>query len=289
MWQLALLGCGLSSPSRAPREAPEPPEPPAAVLFLSPSSLTFGTESSAQVLTLRSIGELPVNLDSVWIEGAAAFSVTDPGPLTLEPRDEVEVTVTFTASGVEESGSVEIASDAEYAPHSVPLVGAIPGPLAVCTADPATIAPGDRVNLLGDTSYDPSGRTLTDYEWTLLEKPEASVARVSSGGANRIAEPELAGTYVFELVVTNDAGVVSDPCTVAVEVIPTAELWIEITSPTAPTASSTGGSGAKTATTRAWTWTTSPARGPRRSCYPNRRTAHSRCTSTTIRGRCTRR
>lgn len=221
MWILALVGCDADSTAEVEAEAPE------SKLFLSPSTLTFGTESASDVLTIRSIGELPVDLESVWIEGSAAFSLTDPGAGTLEPGSEVDVVVTFAATGVEESASVIVASNAEYAPHSMTLRGGIVGPVAVCDVSPGTIAPLDGATWEASASYDPDGRALISYEWTVVDRPAGSEARFASG-TDVTFVPDLAGTYVAELVVTNDAGVRSEPCTATLDVTPTDQLWIEM-------------------------------------------------------------
>jgi hypothetical protein len=102
-------------------------------------------------------------------------------------------------------------------------------PVAVCEVAPNPIRPLiDSADWLGSGSYDPDGLTLS-YDWTLVEAPPGSSVSMPFGGADRLGfVPELAGYYVGRLIVTNSAGVVSEPCETRLEAIPGENLWIEM-------------------------------------------------------------
>ena len=105
-------------------------------------------------------------------------------------------------------------------------------PVAVCsvTPDPTEAIYGS-ADLLGDQSWDPAGLALT-YVWTGLARPPGSAMNVPGGlptAPNRYGfVPDVVGSYDFELVVTNSAGVSSLPCVTTLEAIPGQDLWVEM-------------------------------------------------------------
>ena len=103
-------------------------------------------------------------------------------------------------------------------------------PVAVCSADPNPVSPPfETATWVGSSSYDPNGGVIVDYDWTLTSSPGGSTALMPAGTANRYPfTPVLAGTYVGELIVTNDAGLASDPCEATLEAVPTESLWVEM-------------------------------------------------------------
>jgi hypothetical protein len=102
-------------------------------------------------------------------------------------------------------------------------------PVAVCDVSPNPIRPLiDSADWIGRDSYDPDGLTLT-YDWVLIEAPMGSSEIMPSGGADRLGfTTVLAGEYVGRLIVTNSAGVASDPCEARLEAIPGENLWVEM-------------------------------------------------------------
>jgi len=107
---------------------------------------------------------------------------------------------------------------------------AVEPPVAVCSVDPNPVSPPfESAVWIGNSSYDPSGGTIIDYSWTLVSEPDGSTVLMPSGTANRYPfTPVLAGTYVGQLVVTNEEGLSSDPCEVTLEAVPTESLWVEM-------------------------------------------------------------
>ncbi len=103
-------------------------------------------------------------------------------------------------------------------------------PIAVCSVTPNPVSPPfESVTWVGSDSYDPGGGTIVDYTWTLTSFPIGSTASMPSGAANRYPfTPVLAGTYVGQLVVTNDSGLSSIPCEAILEAVPAESLWVEM-------------------------------------------------------------
>lgn len=103
-------------------------------------------------------------------------------------------------------------------------------PIAMCQSNRRQIAPlRESADLFGDESYDPNGYDIIDYQWTLVEQPDGSGVSFSDRSANSYGfTPDLAGDYVFQLVVANDRCVLSDPCEVSLSAVPNEDLWIEL-------------------------------------------------------------
>ena len=103
-------------------------------------------------------------------------------------------------------------------------------PVAVCQSTSQTVAPlRESIDVMGQESYDPNGFDIIDYSWNLVEQPLGSTVSFSDRSANGYGfTPDLAGTYAFELVVTNDRCIQSDPCRVELEAVPKENLWIEL-------------------------------------------------------------
>lgn len=104
-------------------------------------------------------------------------------------------------------------------------------PVAVCDVSPNPVTPPfESATWDGTASYDTNGGIITNYQWTLASAPSGSSVSMPSGSGPRRQNftPDLAGDYVGRLVVTNDAGVQSDPCEVTLQAIPAQDLWVEM-------------------------------------------------------------
>jgi len=103
-------------------------------------------------------------------------------------------------------------------------------PVAVCKVTPNPVTPPfETATWDGSNSYDPEGRTLTTFDWSLTSIPQGSAAIMPVGHDVRSNfEPDLAGDYVAQLVVKTGDGTESEPCTVTLESIPAEDLWIEM-------------------------------------------------------------
>ena len=103
-------------------------------------------------------------------------------------------------------------------------------PVAVCSSSRQQLSPlRDTADLMGEQSYDPNGLDLVDYSWRILERPQGSASDLGLGEENRYGFiPDMAGSYLVELVVTNERCVQSLPCQVELDAVPDADLWIEL-------------------------------------------------------------
>ena len=84
-------------------------------------------------------------------------------------------------------GTLWVQSDTPAGTTQASVIGACaPKPIAVCEVTPEEIEPhSEAATWLGEDSYDPSGATIVEYEWTLLQKPLGSTSFIPNGGANR--------------------------------------------------------------------------------------------------------
>lgn len=182
---------------------------------------------------LRNTGGATLEITSLSLTESIFSYSSDDLPITLEPGEDATVTVTFAPDDSESwSGQLQVESNDPLGMKFALLngVGAGDQPIAVCEANPPVVeAIHERTTWVGNSSYDPGGFAITDYNWTLVTTPSGSTARMPSGGANRSGfTPDLVGIYEAELVVTNELGERSEPCTATLEAIPSGDLWIEI-------------------------------------------------------------
>jgi hypothetical protein len=104
-------------------------------------------------------------------------------------------------------------------------------PVAVCDVSPNPVKPPyESAAWDGSSSYDPEGKTITGYSWTLTMAPSGSSVGMPSGSGPVRAgfTPDLAGDYIGRLVVTTSDGRSSAPCEVTLESIPAEDLWVEM-------------------------------------------------------------
>jgi len=103
-------------------------------------------------------------------------------------------------------------------------------PVAVCTVTPDKVRPlTGSATWDGSESYDPNGLELIDHDWTLVALPSGSTSTMPSGDSIRSPfVADMAGNYVAELVVVNEDGVESEPCTTTLQAEPSEALWVEM-------------------------------------------------------------
>ncbi len=204
-------------------------------------------ESDAQILTVKSVGSVSLNITAMQVnEGRWAFTLTEPLTGLMEPGAENDIIITYSSSGTETQGKLQILSnDPDNPDLSVPLIAthdelidsgdsgetgtAQAQPVAVCSVLPGSIeAIHESATWVGDTSYDTDG-TIVDYTWTLYSAPAGATSTMPPGTANRRNFiPDVAGEYIGELVVTDDSGLISDPCYATLTATAGEGLWIEI-------------------------------------------------------------
>src|SRR5206468_2727271 len=105
------------------------------------------------------------------------------------------------------------------------------GPLAQCSVTPDTVNPPFApATWVGSASRDPGGLAIVSYVWRLSSVPPGSAAVMPACARNADCggfTPDVAGTYVGELTVTNSAGI-TDACTASLEAVPGQHLWVEM-------------------------------------------------------------
>src|SRR4030095_8640293 len=92
-------------------------------------------------------------------------------------------------------------------------------PIAVAGADQIVILPIDSVSLDGTSSSDTDG-TISEWHWTKISGP-ASLNILNAASAKAVAKGLAAGTYQFELKVTDNGGLsAKDTMSVTVDAVP---------------------------------------------------------------------
>jgi len=121
-----------------------------------------------------------------------------------------ELTVTDN-SGATATDQVTISVNAAVTPPATNQP-----PIANAGSDATIQAPTNAVNLNGTNSYDPDG-SITSYNWAQVSGPSASVLQNPTTGTPS-AHNLVAGTYVYELTVTdNDGATEKDRVTITVK------------------------------------------------------------------------
>jgi hypothetical protein len=228
----------------------DPPAEGTPHIQVDPSPIDFGVvtagERSAQIATLSSLGDATLNVTAMQIgSGRETFTLLEPIIGSFEPNSFAEITVTYTSDGSETTGELQILSNDPSNPYlSVPLLAGaeivvdtgdsadtdppLSQPVAVCSVDPGEVlAIHESADWIGNSSYDPDG-SIADYSWTLYSAPAGATSTMPGGTANRRGfTPDVAGEYVGELVVTDDDGLVSEPCYATLVATAGDGLWVE--------------------------------------------------------------
>jgi hypothetical protein len=208
------------------------------LVVISPSPLDMGQlvtdEFAEDTLFLTSAGQVPVTLNR-WEVSGDAFSLVegDAWPMTLEPGEETTLDVTFTPTEAGTFSETFLVHTESPAPDSSALLlgeGLSAEPIAVCSADPAEVSPGEPATWVGSASYDAAGYQIIQWDWNLLARPSGSTASFPTGSAADRPGfvPDLAGEYRARLMVTNELGMVSAPCVATLLATPEEDLWIQM-------------------------------------------------------------
>ena len=228
----------------------DPPGEGTPAIEVLPNPVDFGIvpsgEESSQVLVLSSVGNATLNVTAMQIGiGRETFSLVEPMNGTYEPGTSTELVVTYRSDGSETIGDLQILSNDPADPNlTVPLLAGaevivdtgdsgdtdppLAQPVAVCSVDPAEVlAIHESADWIGNSSYDPDG-SITDYSWTLYSSPPGATSTMPGGTANRRGfTPDVAGEYIGELVVTDNDGLVSEPCYATLNATAGDGLWVE--------------------------------------------------------------
>ncbi len=171
--------------------------------------------------------------------------VVSSGSLTLAAEETTSLVVEFRPESPDSlNGLLSIESDDPATPLlEIPLEGRGVDnacPTAVAEARTGTTSfgnslmalPLDTVELRGSNSVDSDG-SIASYEWTFVQRPNGSTARLLPSATT--ADPslflDLAGQYVLELTVVDDEGARScgAPARVTIDARSTAEVQLELT------------------------------------------------------------
>jgi len=228
---------------------PEPNDEDPAIEVI-PESILFSEIPSGSTVTenvtIRSVGGITLNVLNIELNSGFNFELINVGPVSLAPEEESNFIVKWTSEGVEDSDSIVITSnDPVNSRVVVPINGTpeeeeitdtgetgtpISQPIAVCSVDPVEVeAIHGTADWIGSSSYDPSGGTITAYDWSLISVPSGSPDSMPTGGANRRNfSPTIVGEYIGQLIVTSSTGLTSEPCYATLTAIPGGNLWIEM-------------------------------------------------------------
>ncbi len=219
---------------------------------VDPDPVNFGVvpsgESSAQIVTLSSVGDATLNVTAMQIgRGRETFTLLEPFPGSYTPGSWTELTITYNSDGSETTGDLQILSNDPSHPNlTVPLLAGaevivdtgdsgdtdppLSQPVAICSVDPAEIlAIHESADWIGNSSYDTDGGSIVSYDWSLISAPAGSTSAMPSGTSNRRGfTPDVAGEYVGQLVVTDDDGLASEPCLATLMATAGDGLWVEM-------------------------------------------------------------
>ncbi|MEO0602486.1 MAG: hypothetical protein AAF211_13675 [Myxococcota bacterium] len=211
---------------------------PAPDLVLDPPELDFGVVEAGSsrdlAVTLTNVGNAELQIGQSTADHLA-FAVSARAYFALQPGEQAEATVTYVPTAPSDEGRVLFETNLAETPLAeLPVRGLRGGelPVALCDVDPPEVLTlHETATWLGGDSFDDGGSALT-YEWTLIGRPEGSSATMPAGSDTSPDRPgfvaDLVGTYTGQLVVTDDRGVSSDPCSVDLEAVPATELWVEM-------------------------------------------------------------
>ena len=233
-----LVGCSEYELSKNEK----PVEAGAPQIQVDPAVIDFGMvapgDQESGFFSIENVGSANLELGDLALNGDAVFELTtEASGAILEPGDTIDGMVTYTAEAGTWSGKVVIPSNDPDTPKA--RVDLFAGsevtdkPVAVCSVDPPQVeAISGTATLVGDQSYDPSGLQIVEAIWTGVMRPAGSQADVPNAPTTQINipgfNPDLVGTYGFELVVVNENGVASDPCYAELEAVPAEDLWVEM-------------------------------------------------------------
>ena len=211
------------------------------IIEVDPEVIDFGIVSSGETMdetfTVTNVGDADLELGEITLSSGDVFELEIDDELILAPGDSIEGWVRYTPSPEpgDDEGQIEIPSnDPERPEASVALRGGLDPdlPVAICGVNPNPVAAlYETATWIGSASYDPEDRPLI-YEWSLISAPPGSNPQMPSAPLTEPDRPQfladVVGIYTAQLVVTNDEGTSSTPCTVDLEAVPATDLWVEL-------------------------------------------------------------
>jgi hypothetical protein len=153
---------------------------------------------------------------------------------SLDKDEEPEIGADEESDPLEEDSTTDVPDPVDSGDSGSGGGTAVPEdalPIAMCEVSPNPVEPPFQVATWdGSGSYDPEGHDIVDYSWALISSPSGSSVRMPTGSSATRGgfEPDLAGDYIGQLVVTTDDGRRSEPCQVTLQSIPAEDLWVEM-------------------------------------------------------------
>jgi hypothetical protein len=184
----------------------------------SPPVANAGPDQTAQVgdiVTLDGSGSSDVDGDSLsffWsliaVPDGSSAMLSDPA--AVHPTFDIDVAGTYVAQLIVNDGIVD------SAPDTVIINWENSAPVANAGPDQHFSSAGTFIQLDGSQSYDLDGDPLT-YEWHIIIMPPKSSATLSDNATvNPTFVADSLGTYIVQLIVTDDSGASSEPAQVVV-------------------------------------------------------------------------
>jgi hypothetical protein len=199
----------------------------------SPPVADAGTDQTARVgdlVTLFGGASSDVDGDSLsffWtlITVPDGSSVLLSDPEAVNPSFVVDVSGTFVAELIVNDGKVD------STPDTVTINWENSPPVANAGPDQAFSSAGTTIHLDGSQSHDPDGDPLT-YAWHIISKPPTSSTTLSDNAAvNPTFVADSLGTYIVQLIVTDDLGDSSEPASYDANNDPLTYSWNLISKP----------------------------------------------------------
>jgi hypothetical protein len=103
--------------------------------------------------------------------------------------------------------------------RAMPAVAQATAPVAVAGPDISAVV-AVPVIIDGSKSHDPGGQLIT-FRWTIADAPSGSMATLDVADPAPVFVPDIAGTYLLQLVVSNQDGTASAPSTMALVAVAT--------------------------------------------------------------------
>ena len=193
-------------------------------LSSDPTFVTVSTSNSAPVadagsdqtayrndqVTLDGSGSSDVDGDSLtyaWslitVPDGSSASLSDPA--AVHPTFAVDASGTYVAQLIVNDGTLD------SAPDTVTIDSLNSRPVADAGSDQTFSNAVVTIQLNGNQSYDPDCDPLS-YEWNIVSRPpESSAALSNNASISPTFEADFLGTYIIQLIVTDDIGLSSDP------------------------------------------------------------------------------
>ena len=215
---------------------------PATNTYSDGSNPSFGTSFSAPLasgvaalMLSRNPTLTPAQVRSTLMAAARPFPVNGGLPTcqapSSTPQDECNCTTSTCGAGM---------LDAAAAVAAVALPST---PIALAFTTPALPTPGVDVTLDGSTSVAPTGRTISTYQWTLLDSGGIAALRLPRDQPTATVGTTGEGTFTVQLQVRDSTNVTDTRSFTFAVKTPAAS------SPNTPVGSGSGGGG-----TMSWPW-----------------------------------